>query len=236
MKNKKGELINFDALRQKAEQKLARKQPVKNTQMTEADTMKLIHELDVYHIELEMQNEELTQAREKARLVIDKYATLYEFAYTGYFSLLPNGKICELNLTAAKMLGIESANIINRNLSEFVTLDFVASFNAFLTKIFQGDSRETIELRLKSKGNIATYVHLEGRVTTEGDKCLIIVVDDSKRKRIEDVLSLKLHENEQCVDLMKVSDLQINELKKEINQLLVKLGEKEKFNLSGPQM
>jgi PAS domain S-box-containing protein len=183
-----------------------------------------------------MQNEELTQAREKARLVIDKYATLYEFAYTGYFSLLPNGKICELNHTAAKMLGLESEKLINRNLSEFVTLDFVASFNSFVTKVFQGNTRETTEVRLKSKVNTASYVHLEGRITAEGDKCLIIVVDDSKRKRIEDVLSLKLHENEQCVDLMKISDLQINALKNEINILMIKLGEKEKFNLSGTHM
>ena len=83
------------SLRQKAEE-LLKKNSAKMASFIEADTIKLLHELEVHQLELEMQNEELRQA-------IDKAATataLYDFAPAGYFALaaIPaNESQCELS-------------------------------------------------------------------------------------------------------------------------------------------
>lgn len=226
MKNIKSDNHIFEALRQKAEKKLAKRPLVKTSSLTEADTLKLIHELDVYHIELDMQNDELKEAKDNAKIAFEKYTSFYEFAYTGYFTVLLNGKICELNITAAKMLGMETSKVINRSLSEFITLDFMSEYNQFFKNVFASGFGTTAEVRLKSKGNPSIFVRLEGRANQDGQKCLVVVVDDTKRKRIEEVLDLKLLENEQYNSLLKISDQHIHDLRKEINQLMLRLGEK----------
>jgi hypothetical protein len=55
---------------------------------SEVTTLKLIHELEVHQIELEMQNEELLLAKEQAEQAIK----LYDYAPSGYFTLSQDGK------------------------------------------------------------------------------------------------------------------------------------------------
>ncbi len=114
----KNEIKNTDdatLLRQKAEQLFKDKHSEKITEQTsgteanrnEADTLKLLYELEVHQIELEMQNEQLQLANQKAEANAEKYTNLYDFAPSGYFTLDSNCNICELNLNGAKMLGKE---------------------------------------------------------------------------------------------------------------------------------
>ena len=70
----------------------------KNQQKTdrsvfETDAIKLLHELQVHQIELEMQNEELILANEAAETALKKYTMLYDFAPMGYFTLEADGII-----------------------------------------------------------------------------------------------------------------------------------------------
>jgi PAS domain-containing protein len=80
---------------------------------SEVTTLKLIHELEVHQIELEMQNEELLLAKEQAEQAIEKYTKLYDYAPSGYFTLSQDGKVTEANLTGAHMLGKMRSSILN---------------------------------------------------------------------------------------------------------------------------
>jgi len=81
----------------KLEAKLLRKKAVKIFEsrplklakdLSETDVLKLYHELSVHQIELELQNEELIEAKEKAaKLADEKYVELYDFAPSGYLTL-----------------------------------------------------------------------------------------------------------------------------------------------------
>ena len=80
-----------DSLRKKAEKILSQK-PDAIRKIPGEDIQRLIHELDVYQIELDMQNDELRKAQAEIELSRAKYVDLYDFAPIGYFTLTCNGK------------------------------------------------------------------------------------------------------------------------------------------------
>ena len=112
-----------DKLRQAAELLLNRKEKSLEKFFHESDNLKLIHELEVHQIELEMQNEELKQAKEKAELAEKKYAELYDFAPSGYLTLTKEGEIIDLNIRAEHLLGKERSHLIKSSFGFFVSSD-----------------------------------------------------------------------------------------------------------------
>jgi len=63
-------------LRKKAEEQLKEKKIQINNPVIESDVKKLMHELQVHQIELEMQNEELRQAYDTLETALKKYTML----------------------------------------------------------------------------------------------------------------------------------------------------------------
>ena len=108
-------------MRQKAEELLKSKSSIINASHSEADVLKLFHELEVHQIELEMQNQELLLANEAKNVANEKYIELYDFAPSGYYTLTSNGEIIELNLTGSIMLGKERLYLKNKSLANFIT-------------------------------------------------------------------------------------------------------------------
>lgn len=104
-------------LRQRAEQVL--RHGLKSGQ-ADQEISDLLHELQVYQIELEMQNEELRQAQAQISEVRDQYTDLYDFAPVGYMTIGLNGWIEQANLTSAALLGVPRSSLIHRPLSQFV--------------------------------------------------------------------------------------------------------------------
>jgi diguanylate cyclase (GGDEF)-like protein/PAS domain S-box-containing protein len=74
-----------------------------------ADPAGVAHDLEVHQIELELQNRELRQAQQALEESRDRYVDLYDHAPVAYASLTGEGRITQLNLTAAQLLGIERA-------------------------------------------------------------------------------------------------------------------------------
>jgi PAS domain-containing protein len=169
-------------LRIKAEEILNEKQE-KDVPVIEADVKKLLHELQVHQIELEMQNEELREAYETAETALKKYTMLYEFSPMGYFTLEKDGTITELNFSGAEMLGDKRFLLVNSNFKLFVSEDSRTIFNNFLKKVFASNAKESCELMLGYDNNTLCFVYMEGVVTDDDGRCLLSVVDISAFKK-----------------------------------------------------
>ncbi len=85
---------------------------------------KLLHELHVHQIELEMQNENLRQTQFELERSRDRYMDFYDLAPVGYLTLSESGQIVEVNLTGAAMLGIERSRLLYQRLTPYVAVEF----------------------------------------------------------------------------------------------------------------
>lgn len=175
-------------LRLKAEEQLKKRKDKASLVSSEADMLKLIHELQVHQIELELQNEELTLANNMARAATEKYEELYDFAPSGYFTLSRQGTILEMNLCSAKMLGKERSLLINSQFIFFIKEDSRSVFATFLKEIFQGKNNAVCEVPLSCEDNNSLYLHLTGIISENTEQCLVTATDITEHKLIEEYL------------------------------------------------
>jgi PAS domain-containing protein len=171
------------ALRMKAEELLKQKQLEADKLMKETDVKKLVHELQVHQIELEMQNEELRQAYERAETALKKATMLYDLSPLGYLTIDQEGIIEELNFTAADMLGERRFGVVGSNFRLFLTDESKSVFDHFLKDVFQKNQKGSCEVMLGYDTTIMCHIYIEGIVTGDDQKCLLSVVDMSGFKK-----------------------------------------------------
>ncbi len=178
-----------EGLRRRAERWLT-------TQKTEGggaaapDALKLLHELQVHQVELQMQNASLREAREQTEIALQKYTELYDFAPVGYFTLDGAGCILECNLTGASLLGVERGALIGRRIQMAVPPgEERQAFANFLANLTREPGRRVWETRIKGRGGDLVWVDIHG--SSHGGpasapvRCHLIVSDISALKRAE---------------------------------------------------
>lgn len=152
---------NAVELRRRAESRLETDR--RDGQLPPEDPVRLLHELQVHQIELELQNEELARTNEEAERLRDKYRDLYDFAPVGYFTLAADGSILESNLAGAGLLGCGRANLVGHRLGEFMQAESRPAFHEFLQAAWRGSSEESVTLVLQPVGANHLYVKVQGR-------------------------------------------------------------------------
>lgn len=187
MATKKNSSVSAN-LRHRAEHDLAARKPGDPSPIPEtAHSLRLLHELDVHRIELELQNAELRQARDDAETISAKYTELYDFAPVGYFTLSPDSTVLMVNLTGATLSGIVRSHLINRRFSTLVESGDRANFTDFLDEVFASGEDLEINSRITSGARSAIPVSIRARRSPDGSDCLLAVVDitESNDARIE---------------------------------------------------
>ena len=164
-------------LRYRAEIELKSKRPDVDLPHTEEDLMRLVHDLQVHQIELEMQNEELRRSEETLKASRDKYSLLYDFAPIGYFTLDRDEVVQSVNLTGAALLGRERSRIVTRPFTNFVAVSDRSAVSAFLQKVFQSKEPQTCEVSLSEVGSRPLIVRIEAVSASSGQECLAAIVD-----------------------------------------------------------
>lgn len=179
-------------LRSQAETKLSgRRRKVVTAPTTKADIQRLVHELQVHQVELEMQNEELVQSRAELESTLNMYAELYAFAPLGYFTLTRAGTIHRVNLTGAKLLDSGLSDLIKRNFQMFISPQSLPTFNVFLDKVFISKNKVSCEVTLQKGEADPFWVHIEAICESSVEQkelCYAIVSDITERKKAEEEL------------------------------------------------
>jgi PAS domain S-box-containing protein len=173
-------------LRRYAEEQLQAKSPETGIPRADDDARRLLHELQVHQIELEMQNAELRQARDELEKALANYTDLYDFSPIGYFTLDREGTLLAVNLTGAKLLEVERSRLIGRRFGQFIPADNRPAFTAFLDKVFTSQDKEACEVELTTEGNSKLFLHFEAVAFGSCQECRVAIIDITERRRAEE--------------------------------------------------
>ena len=180
MINEEIDFLNSELLRKKAEGELKSKHHNFPISEEVTDLKKLLHELQVHHIELEMQNEELRNAYETAEKTLKKYTMLFDLSSAGYFILDSEGAIKDLNFTGAEILEERRFSLIDSNFRLFMTEASRPVFNDFFSRAYISNAKESCEIQLGYKGKPSRNVYIEGVVTEDDQKLFLTIIDISR--------------------------------------------------------
>ncbi len=156
------------------------------TSATGSDPQRLLHEVEVHQIELELQNAELRQTRDELEAALANYTDLYDFAPAGYFTLAASGTIRQVNLTGAHFVGIERSLLVGRPFGQFVTVAQRPAFNSFLRQVFAGEDDSSVDIGLLRKSQPLKFVRVRAKRSPTGSDCRVVVVDITGLKQEED--------------------------------------------------
>ena len=162
--------------------RLARTGKAATATQSAQDNERLLHELQVHQIELEMQNEQLRYSRAQAEAALKRYSDLYDFSPLAYFTLDPIGKILQTNLAGAKLLGLERMRLTEGRLGAFVAPHDLPGLNDFLSQVFDARPADTRpvparELRLVGNHEPPRIVSIEATLAPDGLSCNAVVTD-----------------------------------------------------------
>jgi PAS domain S-box-containing protein len=224
---------DFQDLRQRAEERL-HAWSINPKDLTSIEAARLIRELQVHQIELEMQNEDLRLSQTELEESRSKYADLYDCAPVGYLTLDGRGGIEEANLTAATLLGVEHHKLRDHFFSHFLVEADRLVFLGLLSRDFpQKKLREEFRLQDINGGRRTMLLDILFLQDAKGQKRLRITMTDiTERKLAEEALQQAHYKLEQRV-LERTTELQntVDQLQWEVmerQQMEVELRQSEK--------
>ena len=184
------------ALRLRAEEKEVdncRRNPELLEPLSSETAGRLLHELRVHQIELEMQNEELRVKQAELEVSQARYFNFYNLAPVGYLTISEKGLIEEANLTISTLLGLPEKSLVGRMVSSFIFSEDQDGYYLFIKKLFASTASGACELRLMKPDGEKLWGRMEVALTQDLGGNLVVravVSEISAMKKAEEDLHI----------------------------------------------
>lgn len=152
---------------------------------------RLMHELHVHQLELDIQYSELERTRDVLQHTYDRYAELYNHAPVAYFTTSTSGTILEANATAARLLGVVQGSLFGQPLTDFIVPEDQDTYYFHRRHLAEKQLPHTCELGLQRSSGSLVHVRIESIISTDEEGAMqywSIVSDISERVRAETAL------------------------------------------------
>lgn len=135
---------------------------VADSNISDHDISVLLNELQIFQLELEMQNEELKVSYQLLEAERAKLAGFFNHAPVGYFILDSIGFIHEANQTGADLLKVKRQALFKKRFHSFFEEGNLAALGSFLEKVAASRQRHYIEVSILPDHKDAFYARIEG--------------------------------------------------------------------------
>lgn len=129
--------------------------------VTNKELSMLFGELEIFQLELEMQNDELSASYQLLETERSKFAGFFNMAPVGYFILDELGVVEEANQTGADLLKISKTEILSKRFQSFIRPEMWEHFYAFLHKMQFKTDKQNCEITL-CPGFTEVHTRMEG--------------------------------------------------------------------------
>ncbi len=183
----------------------------------------VVYELRVHQVELELQNEELRQARDALHASRDRYRELYDYAPVGYVALDAGTMVREANLTAAQLLGVERFALLSRPFASLLEREAADQLHVHIQKTLGSTSHHTCEIPLRRADGSRVDLRFDsvstGASSGQLGLCRSTLSDVTARRRADRRLRDLATHLEQLVDRRTAELVAANEaLEREIEE------------------
>ena len=153
--------------------------------LSQEEVKRLLHELRVHQIELEMQNEALRESQAAIDTVRARYFDLYDVAPVAYCTVSEQGLIWQANLAAANLLGQTRNVLLNQPFSRYIFAEDQDVYYLGRRRLASDGEAQSLELRLVRHGGALFWAELTiaiGQDTTGKPEMRMVLSDISERK------------------------------------------------------
>jgi PAS domain-containing protein len=151
-----------------------------STPANAADALKLLHELQVHQVELDLQNAQLDAIERELGSDLARYTALFEFAPLGYFVLDPDGLVLEVNRVGAGLLGVEPGAVGGRPIGSFLAPDSQPLLAGLLERLRAGSACASCEVRPGGSGYSARPWRIAASSAPGSGAVLLMVVESDQ--------------------------------------------------------
>ena len=113
-----------------------------------------VPELQVYRLELEMQNRALRDLQSELEQALQRYTDLYDYLPIGYVTLTRTGQIAQANLTAARWLRRERGQLVGMHMNWFLDAFDAGRFAAHLENCANSREEQTCDVILRLENDL----------------------------------------------------------------------------------
>ncbi len=174
---------------------------------------RMVHELHVHQIELNMQNEELRRAQDELEASRARYFDLYDLAPLGYLTVDEKGLIVEANLTATALLGVSRSGLVAQPLTRFILQKDQDTYYRHRKRLLETGEPQACELRLLKTGETAFWGELSATLAQDADGsplCRVALNDITERRRAAETLQANEERLEATARIAKVGGWEID--------------------------
>lgn len=159
--------------------------------------LKLIHQLQVLQLDMEMQQEQRYKESVSADEITRKQTELFEFTPNAYLALTNEGVIQEANLIAAHILGINREDLVQQSFVDYILPADREIFRKGWARLFNtNDSQVIIATVLRNDGHRShVRIALSGTWMDEEFYVLLTMTDITPWKQVEEVHAFLLGES-----------------------------------------
>ena len=149
------------------------------------DYQRLMNDLQLQLVELEIQNEDLKKSKQELAALVHRYTLQYDLAPIGLFSISSEGLIIDLNNKGASLFEKERTDLLNHDFQLFLSLCSVDPFNKFLKDVFNGIERNGCEVDVSEEIVSSRSLLLEAKISIQDRICYLVAADITERKNAE---------------------------------------------------
>ncbi len=165
------------------------------------DTARLVHELEVHQIELEMRHDELQRAYDETESLRKRYADIYDFSPVGFFTLDTRGVIVEVNLAGAILLGVKRSEAARHRFAASLADASREDFDRLFTEVLRSGTKQSGEFTLcPTPTRPEAVVRIEAVADEARQECRMVVLDMTAARRTEEELRRREHYQRALLD------------------------------------